>query len=461
MERFLLFLVIIFIISFSNGVKSQELPKYNYEATLKGHSANLTALCMRQEDNILVSGDKNGIIHIWDIERRKKIGNLKGHTNKITHLEFDAASNRLVSASYDGTIRLWDIKKEKTIKKYQCIANKSYDGVKGNEPTFAIFSPSNRYIYYGGYNMKVIAIDVVTGKTKLIFQNDEFGITCGAISIDEKYLVFGYADKIHFWDIFQNKTAFELQKDKNDNFDNYVCELAFHPDDNNTLAVWNYNGKVDFWNLENKTINFSIKGTLQKGSSNMAFSEDGSLLLTGNSGMITNLWSLNLKQSIQTLDKHKAATQSFAFSQDGNYITTGSLDHSINIWSKEKKDIKKSKDIPDKLKGRNIEIQKTIKIIEKTIRLELWDRQTIDGDIISVNVNGKWILKNHTLSKKRKTIKLELSKTNNYVIIHAHNEGEISPNTIAITIRQGKKRKTVILNSNEKTSATLILKYLK
>ncbi len=111
--------------------------------------------------------------------------------------------------------------------------------------------------------------------------------------------------------------------------------------------------------------------------------------------------------------------------------------------------------IPDKLKERIVTASnRSIQVDNEIIELELFDHMIQDGDIISLNFNGDWILENHSIEKKPTKIKLQLNVTGkNYLLLHAENIGKRPPNTMAISyIYKGKKEQILLksdLNSSE------------
>jgi len=98
--------------------------------------------------------------------------------------------------------------------------------------------------------------------------------------------------------------------------------------------------------------------------------------------------------------------------------------------------------LPEKLKERNI-VTATHKIVVDSIKLNmrLYDPKIQDGDIVSINYNGDWIIENVSLEKNAKDLKVKLNKVGkNYLLIHAESIGSRPPNTVAISyFYQGKK----------------------
>jgi len=124
---------------------------------------------------------------------------------------------------------------------------------------------------------------------------------------------------------------------------------------------------------------------------------------------------------------------------------------------KEEIKVKPPKDttIPKTVDGRAVTVSKKIVVKNSFVTIKVWDHEVVDGDIISLNLNGKWILQNFTLEKAPKEIKVTLNPGTNYLVLHAHNLGQYSPNTAAIIVDDGVKENKVILQSNLNASGTI------
>ena len=96
----------------------------------------------------------------------------------------------------------------------------------------------------------------------------------------------------------------------------------------------------------------------------------------------------------------------------------------------------------------------------KRIKLLVWDHSMIDHDTISLLFNGRVVLSEHHLDFKKKKVKVELKPGSNELLMYAHNEGTISPNSAALIIRYGLFRKeTIFLNASYDDNAVLQLKF--
>jgi len=102
------------------------------------------------------------------------------------------------------------------------------------------------------------------------------------------------------------------------------------------------------------------------------------------------------------------------------------------------------------LEGRQVEVQSAFEAAPSGyVKLKLWDPRQVDGDVISLQFNGKWLLRNYTLRKRKKKIELFMERgAENKLIFFAHNLGEEPPNTAAIKLKSGKHVSTVSIRSD-------------
>jgi hypothetical protein len=101
-------------------------------------------------------------------------------------------------------------------------------------------------------------------------------------------------------------------------------------------------------------------------------------------------------------------------------------------------------------------------ISSSRLEISVWDREAVDGDTISLNLNGKWILENYGLGKNKLKIPVELNpNTNNYLILYAHNLGKKPPNTAAVSFVDGNKEKVLTIKSDLKQCGAINFVYKK
>ena len=108
--------------------------------------------------------------------------------------------------------------------------------------------------------------------------------------------------------------------------------------------------------------------------------------------------------------------------------------------------------------NRQVEVQRTLEVKRKEVKIKIWDNGIVDGDVLTLFLNGEQIVKNYRVTRKKLTIPVTLEQTNNYIILHAINTGSISPNTVAVSVDDGTRDQVVILSSNLSTSGAIMVR---
>jgi hypothetical protein len=105
--------------------------------------------------------------------------------------------------------------------------------------------------------------------------------------------------------------------------------------------------------------------------------------------------------------------------------------------------------------NRTLEMQGCTNIADSLVTLYFWDSGVEDNDTISINLNGVWVVNNLRLSKQRQSVQVKLQPGSNYVIMYAHNLGDIPNNTSGIGVKHTYgERDLGTLFSDEHTSGT-------
>ncbi len=105
-----------------------------------------------------------------------------------------------------------------------------------------------------------------------------------------------------------------------------------------------------------------------------------------------------------------------------------------------------------------IEVKEVVKVPHKKVRISVWDNKAVDGDIISISLNGEWIIRNLEVTKCKTTFSINLPHTENFLVMKAENLGSSPPNTAAFEISAGNFNKQIILNSDMGKSEMIVLR---
>jgi len=110
--------------------------------------------------------------------------------------------------------------------------------------------------------------------------------------------------------------------------------------------------------------------------------------------------------------------------------------------------------LPTKLKDREVNVaSKTIKVDSDKVTFNLYDHMIVDGDVVSINFNGDWVVDKHKISAKPYELKVQLNpEGKNYIILHAENVGRRPPNTMAVSYKYNGKTKQIVMKADLNTS---------
>jgi hypothetical protein len=113
------------------------------------------------------------------------------------------------------------------------------------------------------------------------------------------------------------------------------------------------------------------------------------------------------------------------------------------------------------LAKRTVEIIKTVDVFADSIKLDLYDNGYVDGDSISIIVNGKVVLEHQLLSTRPITKWLYLTPDLGdeiRIIMYAENLGSIAPNTGLLSVSDGPTRYDILFSGDLKQNASIILR---
>lgn len=92
------------------------------------------------------------------------------------------------------------------------------------------------------------------------------------------------------------------------------------------------------------------------------------------------------------------------------------------------------------------------------VPLVLWDDAENDGDTVSVVLNGRVVLDHHGLSNAHMHVDLSLEPGDNTLLIVAHNEGRVPPNTARAYLRTGQGRVHLLVKTTTTRNAAVRLR---
>jgi len=119
--------------------------------------------------------------------------------------------------------------------------------------------------------------------------------------------------------------------------------------------------------------------------------------------------------------------------------------------------------IPTTTRERENQLVRTVMVTNQQISVRLYDNGEIDGDTISVYMDGKPIVSGKGLSTQPITVKLDMDENNpdHVLVMVAENLGRIPPNTSLMIVQDGDKRYQVSITSTKQKNAMVRFRYQK
>ncbi|KAK2740968.1 hypothetical protein FQN55_008523 [Onygenales sp. PD_40] len=246
-------------------------------------------------DKIVVVGNKNGELEVFDIASSTLLDTIKAHEGPIWALHVHPDGKSMVTGSADKTAKFWNFQvvqeeilgTKRTTPRLKLVHTRT---LKVTDDILSIrFSPDSRLIAVALLDNTVKVFFVDTLKLFLILYGHKLPVLNMDISYDSKLIVTCSADKnVRLWglDFGDCHKAFFAHQDS-------IMAVAFIPNNNEG------NGHNFFSASKDRVIKY---------------------------------WDGDKFEQIQKLDGHHGEVWSLAVSHSGEFIVSASHDKSIRVW---------------------------------------------------------------------------------------------------------------------------------
>ena len=211
------------------------------------------------------------------------------------------------------------------------------------------YSPDGKRVVAGGLGRDIVIYDVETGKPVLTLKGHTDDVVTVKYSPNGRYIASGGVDRaLILWDAITG----ELLRKNTDHTD-YVRDVTFSPD-SKLLASAGWDGQALVFDALGGQRVASLKaagaGTpaaaaataydktkTSKGRAgnvtSVAFSPDGSELLTASGDHLLRVWNTATWEQKYTLTGHNDEVWDARYSPNGQYVVSGAWDNTARVWS--------------------------------------------------------------------------------------------------------------------------------
>ena len=198
------------------------------------------------------------------------------------------------------------------------------------------FSQDGKTIASGGIGNPIIQLWHVDTNTKQAIT----GLSLNAVESiaflqDSTTLISLNRDEIAHWDV---QTGSKVTKSRG--IRNY--ESVVFSQDGSSFAVGTREGRIHLWNATTGKKHKSLTGhaivsLLKKDDTDvevwaLAFSPDGKIIASGSQDKTIQVWDIEKRRKLATLEAHEGWITALAFSADGKILASGDTNKTIKLW---------------------------------------------------------------------------------------------------------------------------------
>lgn len=297
---------------------------FRYIKTLRGHSNSVYSLTFSPDGKILVSGDVDSAIKLWDLNTSQQISTLTGHTDAVLSLATTPDGKMLISGSADTTIKLWNLNTGQTLH--------TLTGHTHSVVCLGI-SADGTYLASGSADTSIKVWNLTNCQIIHTLIGHRYTVLDVAMSPDGKTLASASADTtIKLWDLNSGEKIHTLEANSG-----LVFGVWFHPSEPMLISIHDGDKSIKFWDLHTAEVLRTIPIDVEIISA--AISSDWKILAGGGGdpSYLIGLWDLKAGQGITYFNgvrefEHQGCVYALDFHPQNKMLATGGEDCTIKLW---------------------------------------------------------------------------------------------------------------------------------
>lgn len=404
----------------------------------------ITSIALSRDGKTLFASDTAGHVFFWGRDGSlRKI--LRANVHPIADIAVSADGKYLATITSDHQVTTWNTSGEK-------LDDAGIDVL----PIMMFTSSGDSLLYATPHGLFKGSIKDLANPVKI---NDSY-FSFGTVAVDNNCIVAGSGNALNLISLADESAVSGIvscgEVKKVESRGNLICSLC----DDGSVQLFEMNG-----------LNIKQVATAKTGMgsvSRLIITGDKKILMMDEEKVV--MWN-PASGKFYNVNGLPEGMTAFAYSDNGNFYA-GNQNGEIVSWSAAagseipryqsqvgKPETKPngykiettSAAIPISVNGRAVNASQSVEVRSSTLDIYVWDDEREDGDTISLNLNGEWILSNYMITGERKKLTVSLnSEKPNYLVLYAHNLGRLPPNTAVVSFHDGKEERKLTVESDLK-----------
>ncbi len=288
-------------------------------ATFAGHTDHVESVAFSPDGTKLVSGSSDTTVKLWNVTTGKNIATLTDHPDRVSSVAFSPDGTKFASGADNGTVRLCDADTGHLITMIRAPRGGLYKSVA--------FSPDGALLAHTRENLGAVDLwDVSAGKVVGTITGHHARVFSLAFSPHGTKLAATVGhDEIKLWDVSTGKTLDTPTRNAD------WTRSDRYSKDGSILATVLYPTRIILTNVSTGEDICILAGGHTDAINSVAFSPDGTRLVSGSSDNTVKLWDVSTETSIAAFE-HSDSVFSVAFSPDGMTLASASQDNTVILW---------------------------------------------------------------------------------------------------------------------------------